>query len=86
MRVCLIRKRGPGDEYGPHMPEYMVDLQCHFTAEYFISGLAPLEMLDGKGLQIALLGYSKLLDEDGNPKRPALQIVQPTTNGYIEVR
>lgn len=85
VRVCVIRKRGAGDVMGPQLPEFMVEPQCTFTTEFFISGVAPLRAGEANTLQLVLLGCGKAPDEEGNASRPTLQVVQPTTNDYIEV-
>lgn len=68
------------------LPLFMVELLSTFTTDFYISGIAPLVEPNQKSeLNLVLLGFAKELDEDGNSKRPTLQIVQPMGNDYIEV-
>lgn len=85
--MCSVRRRSAGEQTNTNLPEFIVEPVCTFTTDFYISGIAALdESSQNKSkLNLILLGYAKELDEEGNAKRPTLQIVEPTGNDYIEV-
>ncbi|KAL0275469.1 UNVERIFIED_CONTAM: hypothetical protein PYX00_003307 [Menopon gallinae] len=89
VRVCTIRKRQPWEKNEKkNFPDYLVEPIYTFTTDFYISGIAALEepsQEQKSEINLVLLGFSKELDEDGNSKRPTLQIVQPAGNDYVEV-
>lgn len=87
VRVCSIRRRSLSEQKSNLLPEFIVEPLATFTTDFYISGIAALdEPGENKSeINIVLLGYSKELDEDGNAKRPTLQIVTPTADDYVEV-
>lgn len=90
VRVCTIRKRHPWEKNDKkNLREYLVEPIYTFTTDFYISGIAALEepsQEQKQEINLVLLGFAKELDEDGNSRRPILQVVQPAVNDYIEVR
>ncbi|KAL3270997.1 hypothetical protein HHI36_021499 [Cryptolaemus montrouzieri] len=79
VRVCIIRKRSSIELANKNLPEYLVDPVSTFQTEFYISGIAPLD------LQLVLLGCSKELDDDRKSLRPQLYIVEYRDNDYTEI-
>jgi len=73
VKVCCIEKRNPPQE---HLPMYLVRVDCSFTLDCSVCGLAPL------GDMLVVLSLPLELDEHGRPERPQLLMFEKADGLY----
>jgi vacuolar protein sorting-associated protein 41 len=80
IRICVIRKRNAIEASTRNLPGFIVDPISTFQTEFYVSGLAPLDIN-----QLVVLGVPKERNESNYNQRPVLCAIRYDSNDYEEI-